>query len=502
MAKSRLSLNPFRRLQWRLTLSYTLVTVGALLVVELVLLGLLLILSGSDFLAQEIVGTVEDTLPLRASIYLESSPRDIDGLNQWLQYVVDDSVAVSQEGLRLSRGFSIEFDVNYQLLVVDDEGVLIAQVSDSPQSTSPLGSSFDISSIPGLAPKILAANSANGANSGSNQLHVTNPDGPLVMALPIESSGGDILGTLIITMLMPAFNVQTLGSIAILILLSAIPITLAAGAIGTIFGFLTARGLTRRIESLSNTAEAWSQGDFSVMSADNSVDELGQLNQRLNRMAEQLQNLLQSHQELASIEERNRLARELHDSVKQQVFATTMQLAAAQVQLPDNPLEAQKHLDEAENLSRQSQEELAMLIQELRPAALQDDGLSKAIRNYTSDWSRQSGIEVELELHDELFVTHQAEEVLFRVTQEALSNIARHSEAKAVFIRLSSSNDEVSLTIRDDGKGFELSSARNQGYGLDSMRERADNVFGAFTIESGPGRGTEVVVRIPTELEV
>jgi len=493
MAKSRLSLNPFRRLQWRLTLSYTLVTVGALLVVELVLLGVLLILLGSDFLAQEIVETVEDTLPLRASIYLESSPRDIDGLNQWLQYVVDDSVAVSQEGRRLSRGFSIEFDVNYQLLVVDDEGVLIAQVSDSPQSASPLGLSFDISSIPGLGPIFLAANSAN---YDSDQLHATNPDGTLVMALPIESSGGDILGTLIITMLMPAFNMQTLGSIAILILLSAIPITLAAGAIGTIFGFLTARGLTRRIESLSNTAEAWSQGDFSVMSADNSVDELGQLNQRLNRMAEQLQNLLQSHQELASIEERNRLARELHDSVKQQVFATTMQLAAAQVQLPDNPLEAQKHLDEAENLSRQSQEELAMLIQELRPAALQDDGLSKAIRNYTSDWSRQSGIEVELELHDEIYVTPQVEQALFRVTQEALSN-------KAVFIRLSSSNDEVTLTIRDDGKGFELSSARNQGYGLDSMRERADNVFGAFTIESGPGRGTEVVVRIPiTELEV
>jgi NarL family two-component system sensor histidine kinase LiaS len=303
-------------------------------------------------------------------------------------------------------------------------------------------------------------------------------------------------------MLMPAFNMQTLGSIALLVLLSAIPITLAAGVVGTIFGFLTARGLTRRIESLSITAEAWSQGDFSVMSADNSVDELGQLNRRLNRMAEQLQNLMQSHQELASIEERNRLARELHDSVKQQVFATTMQLAAAQVQLPDNPLEAQKHLDEAEKLSRQSQEELALLIQELRPAALQDDGLSKAIRNYTSDWSRQSGIKVGLELNDEISVPHQVEEALFRVTQEALSNIARHSEAKAVVIRLTLSNGEVTLAIRDNGRGFEPSSVVNQGYGLDSMRERADNVSGSFKIESGPGSGTEVVVRIPiTELE-
>jgi signal transduction histidine kinase len=101
-----------------------------------------------------------------------------------------------------------------------------------------------------------------------------------------------------------------------------------------------------------------------------------------------------------------------------------LQLGAAQIQLPDNPLEAKEHLDEAEKLSRQSQEELAMLIQELRPAALQDDGLSKALRSYTSDWSRQSGIKVELKLHDEISVPYQVEKALFRITQEALSNIA------------------------------------------------------------------------------
>jgi NarL family two-component system sensor histidine kinase LiaS len=379
---------------------------------------------------------------------------------------------------------------------VDEEGVLVAQVSDRPQLSPPLGSSFDVSSIPGLAPIFLAANSTNNA---SDQLHVTNPDGTLVMALPIESSGGEILGTLIITMLMPAFNLQTLGSIAILIILSAIPITLTAGAIGTIFGFLTARGLTRRIESLSNTAAAWSQGDFSIVSADNSVDELGQLSRRLNRMAEQLQNLLQSHQELASIEERNRLARELHDSVKQQVFATTMQLGAAQAQLPDEPEKAQRHLDEAEKLSRQSQEELAMIIQELRPAELQDDGLLKALRSYTSDWSRQSGISVELDLQDEITVTYRVEEVLFRVTQEALSNIARHSHARAVIIVLTESLGEATLSIRDDGVGFDISSGANKGYGLHSMRERVEQLSGAFAIDSTPGSGTEVVIRIPSK---
>ena len=192
MAKSRESLGLFRRLQWRLTLSYTLVTVAALVVVELVVVGLLLLILNSDFLAQEIAGAINDDLVPRESPYLESTPPDEEGLNRWLQIVVDDSGAVSQEGRHLSRGLSIEFDVNYQILVVNEDGVLIAQVSDRLQSASPLGSSFDISSIPGLAPIFLAANSPN---NDSDQLHVTNPDGTLVMALPIESNGCDILGT-------------------------------------------------------------------------------------------------------------------------------------------------------------------------------------------------------------------------------------------------------------------------------------------------------------------
>jgi NarL family two-component system sensor histidine kinase LiaS len=238
----------------------------------------------------------------------------------------------------------------------------------------PLGSSFDAASIPGLAP---LSSTVLSDVEDVERYYETTPDGKLVVALPINSLDGELRGVFVVSMILPAFNLRTLGSIALLIAISVIPITQAAGLIGAVFGYLTARGLTRRIEKLSTASDAWSRGDFSAVVEDRSNDELGQLSQHLNMMAEQLENLLQKQQELAGLEERNRIARELHDSVKQQVFATTMQVAAARRLLPGDVEAAMKHLSEAEKISLQSQEELAALIQELRPAALEDDKLSR-----------------------------------------------------------------------------------------------------------------------------
>lgn len=484
---------PFRRLQWRLTLSYTLVTVSALVVVELVLFVLLLALLNTDFLAQEIVAAVKDGFVPQASIYLQRSPPDIEGLNIWLQSAASDSITSDGQGRRFTQGLSIQFDQNYQFYVVDPDGQLLAQALEGHQPAL-LGESFDASAVPHLEPLLTAALSGQ---SAVESLYLTTPDGTLVLALPIESRTSELLGVFVLTTPVPAFNLQTLGSIALLILISVIPFTLAAGLIGAIFGFITSRGLTRRLESLSHSADAWSRGDFSVMAVDTSADELGQLSRRLNLMAEQLQNLLQSHQELAGIQERNRLARELHDSVKQQVFATTMQVGAAQALLPDDPEGARLHLAEAEKLSRQSQEELALLIQELRPAALEQDGLPEALKNYTADWSRQSGIKAEVQVQGKRRLTLRVEQALFRVAQEALSNVARHSEATNVTVTLSYENVDVILTIIDDGRGFDTSPGTRGGYGLQSMRERVETLGGRLQVNSQPGKGTKVVVQIP-----
>jgi NarL family two-component system sensor histidine kinase LiaS len=123
-----------------------------------------------------------------------------------------------------------------------------------------------------------------------------------------------------------------------------------------------------------------------------SADEIDQLGGQLNRMAGQLQNLLQAREELATLKERNRLARDLHDSVKQQVFAVTMTLGAVEALWGRDPAAARQKVAEVLALSRQVQKELVGLIYELRPIVREGKGLAPALREYVERWSRQTGI--------------------------------------------------------------------------------------------------------------
>ena len=492
MEKAGFFRGPLSRLQWRLTLSYTLVTVGALVVVELVLILLLIIGLNSGFLTREIVAAVEEDIAPQARLFLESTPPDLDGLNGWLRTIADDSVSSQSQGRRLTRGLSIEFDQDYRLFVFGAGGRLLAQAVEG-HSPAKLGEQFDAASIPMLSP--ILTDALSGTEALENR-YVTSPDGTLLMALPIEGQDDELLGALVVTMVLPAFNSRTLGSFAILVLISLVPITLAAGLIGTLFGFLTARGLTGRIESLSSTANGWSRGDFAMMATDTSPDELGQLSRRLNIMAEQLQNLLQSRQELAAIQERNRLARELHDSVKQQVFAATMQIGAAQALLSSDLAAAEEHLSEAEQLSRLAQDELAALIQELRPETKESDSLAEKLEAYLKDWSRQSDIQAQFQSTGERPLPDDIEQALFRVAQEGLSNAARHSKASTVELILTTEASAVTLSLKDDGQGFDTAK-RDRGYGLNSMRERVENLNGRWQIDSQPGHGARITASVP-----
>ena len=182
-----------------------------------------------------------------------------------------------------------------------------------------------------------------------------------------------------------------------------------------------ARNLTKRLANLETAASAWSLGNFEVMPQDSSADEIGRLGNRLKEMAQQLQSLLQSRQELATIEERNRLARELHDTVKQQNFATLMQVRAAKnlaAKNEDAPT-ALNHLELAEDLLKRSQQDLKHVIEELRPAQLEGQGLATAIRQDAAKWSDQNGIPAKVTIQGERPLSLQQEQVLYRITQEA-----------------------------------------------------------------------------------
>lgn len=319
------------------------------------------------------------------------------------------------------------------------------------------------------------------------------------MAAPIVGRDSGVLGVAVMTILIPTLGMATLGPIFKAVLFSVVPITLAAGMIGALFGFLTARNLSHRLGTLVHAADAWSQGDFSAVTADQSGDELGQLSLRLIRMAEQLQNLLQTRQELATLEERNRLARDLHDSVKQQVFATTMQISAAQALINTDPAASQRHMAEAAELSRQSQQELAGLIEELRPAALAGNGLVEALKEFAADWSRRTHIQVQVRTQGELPIHFHFEQTLFRVAQEALANVAKHSQAEKVDIDLVWENGCLTLTISDDGQGFDVTVGDQRGLGMQSMRERMEGINGRLVIESNLGKGTRVIASVAGE---
>ena len=212
---------------------------------------------------------------------------------------------------------------------------------------------------------------------------------------------------------------------------------------------------------------------------------------RNQQLVEELQAAQQRLRELAVMEERNRLARDLHDSVKQQVFAISMQLGAARALLKEeNP--AYSPVTEAEGLARQAGAELTTLIRQLRPPNLESKMLPEALQEYVTDWSRQNGIAADVKVDGVSSISLAGDETLFRVAQEALANVARHSNARHVSVEVANKEDEIVLRVEDDGDGFELGQVE-KGVGIDSMRERLEAIGGRLSISSGSSHGTQVI---------
>lgn len=223
------------------------------------------------------------------------------------------------------------------------------------------------------------------------------------------------------------------------------------------------------------------------------IQQLERARDRNERLVEELQSTQRKLQDLAVVEERNRLARDLHDSVKQQVFAISMQLSAARAFLKEGD-KAYASVAQAEKLAQQAGAELTTLIHQLRPPVLEHKSLTEAIKVHVSDWMRQNNIETELNIGD-VSVSPDSEQALFRVLQEALSNVARHSQANKVWVTLKSENDHVTLTIEDNGIGYDPKRI-TKGIGLDSMNERLAAVHGRLETSSLQTQGTTVTATI------
>jgi PAS domain S-box-containing protein len=207
--------------------------------------------------------------------------------------------------------------------------------------------------------------------------------------------------------------------------------------------------------------------------------------------------LLHTSREKVALEERQRLARDLHDSVSQAVYGIALGARSAKELLAKDPAQVQEPLEYVLRLSEAALAEMRALIFELRPEALEREGLSGALKHHTAVLRARYGIAVEESLVDEPEMSWESKQALYRIAQEALHNAGRHARATRVRIALSQVGSQVRLEVQDNGVGFDSSSAFPGHFGLNTMRERATDLDGRLDIESRPGAGTMVRAIIP-----
>lgn len=205
---------------------------------------------------------------------------------------------------------------------------------------------------------------------------------------------------------------------------------------------------------------------------------------------------------LVQEEERKRISRELHDVVAQLLTGINVKLVTLKNEVSANSKGISRKITSTQRLVEKSVDIVHRFARELRPAVLDDLGLSPALRSFLKSFSEETGLRVSLKAFEGLENLSKAKRtVLYRVAQEALANVARHAQASRVEVCIQKLPDAVLMFIKDDGKAFDvdqiLHAKKSQRLGLIGMRERVEMVGGAFGVESAPGLGTTVCAQVP-----
>ncbi|WP_393085059.1 GAF domain-containing sensor histidine kinase [Streptomyces sp. LN704] len=209
--------------------------------------------------------------------------------------------------------------------------------------------------------------------------------------------------------------------------------------------------------------------------------------------------LYERSRELTIAEERSRLAHELHDAVSQKLFSLRLTAQAAAALVDRDPARAKGELHQVAALAAEATEELRAAVIELRPAALDEDGLVATLRTQIQVLDRAHSARVTFTGRGVRALPAAQEEAMLRVAQEALHNALRHSGAARVDVLLEKRGPGAALRVSDDGDGFDPTAIRNAGrhLGLVSMRDRSSGVGGTLTVESAPGKGTTIEMEVP-----
>jgi two-component system, sensor histidine kinase and response regulator len=224
-------------------------------------------------------------------------------------------------------------------------------------------------------------------------------------------------------------------------------------------------------------------------------DCLRQTQVELMQTLEQKQVLLQKIEAMAAIEERNHIAREIHDSLGHALTALNVQLQAAATLMPTDPRQAESFLAQAQRLGAIAMQEVRHSVNALRTEA-QTQPLQEAIASLVADFRAGTGITPTTNINLKLDIPAPVDKTIYRIIQESLTNISKYAEATIVEIQLIATHDQVCLTVRDNGKGFSLDQ-QTSGFGLQSMQERAAALDGDFQLTTHLGGGCQIVVEFP-----
>jgi signal transduction histidine kinase len=441
-------------LRVRMAVSYVLVTLGAVLVVETLLIGLFAPpVIGAQVAEREQINRVHDSATTTAVKLSGQLGREPDGAP------IPDVLPYNHNACNPGdRAGSV-------MLVLSTDGSVLRS---SYPACYPVGS-------PG--PAVVGT-------SGSAKTR----DGTIVWAVEPVLRDARQVATLYVQAPYDSGTPGGLGNVRPL-LIPGLVVLAAALPVGLLFGYVTMHRPVRRLRRLAATTQALADGDLDRRIPVRGRDELSRLEQGVNRMAEQLSLALSAERDLAGAHartaERSRIARELHDSVSQELFSLRLLAGGIHRVLPaDSPLRPQ-----VESLARSADtasRDLRALLLELRPVALADAGLVGALGQLASAYRTRLGVTVHTRL-DEVSLSAEQEHALLRIAQEALVNAVRHGSPSRIAVELTAAG----LTVTDDGAGFDLG-RDSTGMGLALMRERAAAIGAGMTVHSAPGAGTTV----------
>lgn len=231
-----------------------------------------------------------------------------------------------------------------------------------------------------------------------------------------------------------------------------------------------------------------------------------QLNERIQNYEQQAQmttefreQTLRQASEAAALEERNRIARDLHDSIKQQIFSISVSAAAAKAHMGSGGDDARTAVEDIQSSVKEAQVEMRALLQQLRSSPLENTNLREALETQAQALGYRTGAHTQVEIAD-LPTADQlppgAQEAIFRLVQEAFANIARHARAETIWLKLYQQEQGLHIEIRDDGQGFDLQTVQ-KGMGLNNLQERAQAIHGTLNIQSAIGKGTTIHAIVP-----